>query len=1080
MAIKTIPSLVIGLGGTGKRALTHLKRRIFDTYGREDLPWIRLLSIDTDSAGVNNPPVISQRTGEYINLGSEELRVIDQSDTPQVISNLDAPENRHIKDWYPDPEMKVDFPKAARGSGQVRMFGRIGLYKGDNLHTTYRWLQQAAHDVSDPASWEDFPGFEVDQTLQFVYVICSLCGGTGSGMFLDVAYMLRKIVGVDPSTRRFVGMFVMPEVYEPVVENQHIKRIYANAYGALREMDYLLNSPKRSYTIRGKDHTFVDFQNDVTPFDFVFMFSNKNKKGAVISQRQVSGDKPVATDDRVSQFMSETIMTDVLSPVTERSESILSNIFSSLGDPEQVEDRTFHKVYSAVGVSSVKVPSISYYQDMLEMRITDSVVNFLLRPDPDVTEKTLAKEFWMENMTLAEEQLTLKTSLSNDASYGRFMSKPFLEEFRTNRPACIDRLKQWVESVMNPKVDFDRHLDVERPAVNASKEVVDKITKALDASLKSYTKDPEKGYAFLCEWLEELIFLVDREVAQLPSMPTLEGDPRRYVKEAIESLQRVSNDVQLPVLRDTIEVLLERLAEFYDGRGRDERTQNLIVGLYGHIKKVIEAQHVKLRSMRDGITKLDRQIDQEYCARVATMSDTSQERILIDKSLIGRKEIESFLNSLLAPLWQDGNWKAIVPELSYEIKAQIEQELSPKLIEITFDPSLSQDDRVEKLDKTIRKYVNDKLLSRVVVTDPQTGRPKEPSYTTDDGKSLLLDFSKDNLLSLMISHSTPMWHVQTHQIGSASQPITFVGLNGIKIPEEVMDELKRQLPTFRPTDVVLSDTEPRVLVKQYDPLYSLASLSCMIDYENYYKNTDRRQNPMHTDVKFMAEPNPYTQWLTYRVPERLQVKTCPKGHDIAEALKDNSRFCPTCSDAGVKTLIVAGKILCPLCQEIIDKGSRKCPECSGIIDGKEDRAIENPQAPGAEKKSLQCPGCVTLGKEDPETVVVKRGKDGPGRSYCPTCGSAWANLCPYCGTVLEKSTVCTKGSDRCIFESPPIVLCLGCDCPVTPDTTKCPRCFLELVECEKCRTLGKPRRMNPKGTEKCASQHSEPVAVSAT
>jgi hypothetical protein len=80
MAIRTIPSLVIGLGGTGKRALTHLKRRIFDTYGRADLPWIRLLSIDTDSATVNNPPVISQRTGEYISLGTDEMRVIDQSD----------------------------------------------------------------------------------------------------------------------------------------------------------------------------------------------------------------------------------------------------------------------------------------------------------------------------------------------------------------------------------------------------------------------------------------------------------------------------------------------------------------------------------------------------------------------------------------------------------------------------------------------------------------------------------------------------------------------------------------------------------------------------------------------------------------------------------------------------------------------------------------------------------------------------------------------------------------------------------------------------------------------------------------
>ena len=288
------------------------------------------------------------------------------------------------------------------------MFGRIGLYKGENLHTTYRWLQQAAHDVSDPAAWEDFPSFAVDPELQFIYVICSICGGTGSGMFLDVAYMLRKIVGADPSTRRFIGMFVLPEVYEPVVENQHIKRIYANAYASLRELDYLLNSPKRSYLIKGKDHTFADFPKDVPPFDFTFLFSNKNKRGAVISQRQVSGDKPVAADDRVSQYISETIMTDILSPLTERSESILSNIFTSVSEPEQVEDRTFYKSYSAIGVSSVKVPPVSYFEDMLQMRLTNAVVDFLLRPDPDITEKALAKQFFADLLPNVEDVLSLK------------------------------------------------------------------------------------------------------------------------------------------------------------------------------------------------------------------------------------------------------------------------------------------------------------------------------------------------------------------------------------------------------------------------------------------------------------------------------------------------------------------------------------------------------------------------------------------------------------------------------------------------------------------------------------------------
>ena len=146
---------------------------------------------------------------------------------------------------------------------------------------------------------------------------------------------------------------------------------------------------------------------------------------------------------------------------------------------------------------------------------------------------------------------------------------------------------------------------------------------------------------------------------------------------------------------------------------------------------------------------------------------------------------------------------------------------------------------------------------------------KEPKYTNADGRTTLLDFSQDNLLSLMTTHSAPLWFVQTHQIGSASSPITFVGLNGIKVPEGVVSNLQEQIPNFRTTDIVLSDAEPRIVVKQYDPLYSLASMVSIIDYENYYRNTDRRMNPMHTDVKFAAEPNPI--FSGYRIKSRSTI-----------------------------------------------------------------------------------------------------------------------------------------------------------------------------------------------------------------
>jgi O-acetyl-ADP-ribose deacetylase (regulator of RNase III) len=222
---------------------------------------------------------------------------------------------------------------------------------------------------------------------------------------------------------------------------------------------------------------------------------------------------------------------------------------------------------------------------------------------------------------------------------------------------------------------------------------------------------------------------------------------------------------------------------------------------------------------------------------------------------------------LLASLWDKNEWKDVVPVFGEETKKSIQTGLSAKILEIQMDKTKDSDSKREEIQTQVRLFVRKSLFDKLFPIDQTTGRRKEPSYTTPDGKSLLLDFAGENLIQLLVGHSVPLWFVQTHKLGSASQPIAFVGLNGTKIPDNVVDVLKKYLPNFRPTDIVLSDTEARVLIKQYDPLYSLASMVTINDYENYYKNTDRKFNPMHTDIKFTDENNPYLQWLSYKSPQ---------------------------------------------------------------------------------------------------------------------------------------------------------------------------------------------------------------------
>ena len=355
--------------------------------------------------------------------------------------------------------------------------------------------------------------------------------------------------------------------------------------------------------------------------------------------------------------------------------------------------------------------------------------------------------------------------MSTDASYGRYLSRPFFDEFRENRPACINKLKQWSDTIISDTVDPENPLEIEKQAAGASKQAIANVAAALDAGLKSYVKDPERGYVFLREYLDELIALGQQKLAQLPPNTVLEGDAKRPVKEAMDSLQRVANDVQLPVLRDTVEVLLERLANYYDNVGRDGRSRSMLVNFYSDLNKLFETVRTNIKSLTDNITVCSKDGQQKLSARIASMGDTSQERVLIDKSLIGRKEVERFLDGLLAAIWDKNDWKTACPVLSTQTKALITTELSSKLFAVQMDKTLDADAKKQKLEESVKTFVKEKLFNKLFPQDEQTGLMKEPSYTNADGRSMLLDFANDNLLPLMIAHSSPLWSVQTHQLG---------------------------------------------------------------------------------------------------------------------------------------------------------------------------------------------------------------------------------------------------------------------------------------------------------------------------
>ncbi len=253
------PTLIVGLGGTGART-TRLVKRMVERYYRARgcavPPIIRYLVIDTEDLR-NLPGEEPLSADEYVNLGSD-------FDANRVIEFMEQTEGLYesVREWWTSTGHDTGRIRVKNGAGQMRDVGRLALFVGyqhllDRMKATLAQIQSVA---SLQASQQilDRIGVRPDTSPQ-VWMVGSLCGGTGAGIFLDVAYMLRDLLQTH-STFLPNGIFVMPQAFMQALTGKVDlqRRIQANAYAALLEITELMNSADR-----GKFEFYPDQQTRV-------------------------------------------------------------------------------------------------------------------------------------------------------------------------------------------------------------------------------------------------------------------------------------------------------------------------------------------------------------------------------------------------------------------------------------------------------------------------------------------------------------------------------------------------------------------------------------------------------------------------------------------------------------------------------------------------------------------------------------------------------------------------------------------------------------------------------------------------
>lgn len=212
--------LVIGLGGMGLKTMRRLKKELNDRLGSIDPGFLRILSIDTDRRDREAAIKEGFMTGD-------EIPLIDNT---RVAAALAAQ-----KEFRPAPISSIipeDFTQALNGNGanQVRLAGRLSVMDLEVFGIIYNAIKESIKGLSDFAT-----------TTLDVHVVAGIGGGSGSGLVIDIPYIVRKVaqdLALPNNRLRVFGHVYLPNSYDGIANPQ---AAYRNGYAALKEIDYYMN-----------------------------------------------------------------------------------------------------------------------------------------------------------------------------------------------------------------------------------------------------------------------------------------------------------------------------------------------------------------------------------------------------------------------------------------------------------------------------------------------------------------------------------------------------------------------------------------------------------------------------------------------------------------------------------------------------------------------------------------------------------------------------------------------------------------------------------------------------------------------
>ncbi|HIE51539.1 MAG TPA: hypothetical protein EYP85_07240 [Armatimonadetes bacterium] len=793
------PSLIIGLGGTGKEVVLDLKERFVRNFG-EELSLVRFLVFDTTLATEDREV---EEEGRSVQLSPIEFVYLGNIDANDIVENLRSFPS--IRRWFPQ---NLRPGVIDRGAAMVRAIGRLALFW--KVHEVSNALDAAVRHLMRLANIPLGGGAAAaaqEQGLN-IFVVTSVCGGTGGGMFLDVAYLVRDtlrqvgLLGVSKVT----GALVLPGAFPRVADPYNLQ---ANAYAALKELDYFMENAAFRCQYSETPPRIVDLRR--RPFDICYLLDTINE-----NRRKLEDVRGVA------QLIAEALFLFITSDTGKKIEDLEINVRDRV---LQFSPPPTNKVcaYSSFGTSALVLPTDRVIRACAYTLGADLIEQGLLRPVTDLEElKTQVRQF-IDTQGLREDPSddVVEALLQDERGRTMRVSLDAVDLFATPGAEVLAEAKSFVENYRRSTLGAYE----QRVRDNAQRLEQEKLG-ALEQQVETLVNDPERGLLYAHRFLEEL----NRELEHFWNLVREEQEQQEKQRAAAEqqlpsmldALDAAVNSFVLfrrRKIQDALEMYVSTVEDLYR-RQLDVLTRSLAVRLYatwtqhlGTLRADLDRLRVRLEALKDRYRTRRRQME--------SFKETGD--FVLERFLVTEQDVEEF-------------YRERVTDLRDETARLLNH---PRYGRVYEWRTLSE----EEIDVRLRRYCEEKFadLQNLHVDGPE-------------GLLAQKNLSPDEILDRLMTFAVPFWNyseVRARGINTAT--IEVVGV------EDEDNSLIAEAVQRRPGDITTATTREsdRITVTRARHGLPLFALTMMENWKLSYDMFLRaRRRPVHVLENWEDLPEP--------------------------------------------------------------------------------------------------------------------------------------------------------------------------------------------------------------------------------